>query len=379
MQTCRRLVAGLVFTCSAAVAQDDSGIPQLNVPVKMANESYDSWIQRARKANDDFNEAWRQMASRRLEQQQSGAQQKALAVPFMYAKEADRLKIEKQQIQSQSELLGRLKDNPQQPQFAAKADKWKQEWDGTYGNLPDQAKKWQEKYGAKEGPRIRVTNPYDNKTFAKFYDEKTKSLQITYYNDEKNGLKQSRETWMQSWKRARDMRDEAAKSYESAANRLGPMIARQMKELGELQTAQERLDRMGGASKKRPIADGGQPGSRSNATNGRDVVGTWKRSAKKMGTIDGDANNVWLETVILKPDGTAIRESEVRTTWVNRNDPEKVTDFERSSANWELRDGTVFFTNARLIESSNGRSKAFFTDLKQLKVEDLRNSYKQTQ
>jgi len=123
----------------------------------------------------------------------------------------------------------------------------------TKDDLDKWVEKTKEKWGAQSGPRIREFDAYNGTEYSKYYDENG-HLMVTKVRGDYDLIKRENDDWKQAYKRAKDSRDLAEKTYNDAVNQYG-----QLQTLGSKVT--EASSRLDGAQRRVNDFEGRQPNS----------------------------------------------------------------------------------------------------------------------
>jgi len=103
------------------------------------------------------------------------------------------------------------------------------------------------------------------------------------------------------------------------------------------------------------------------------IVGTWQLASQKEGKHYGDSEEYYTTKLVFRIDHTVSVDWELSSKRKGWNMRERVTDFDRSVANWEVRDGKIYFTNPKIIRNWRGKDSqwSWFDPRYPLSVESL--------
>jgi len=90
-------------------------------------------------------------------------------------------------------------------------------------------------------------------------------------------------------------------------------------------------------------------------TTANPLVGTWRLTSRKEGKYAGDKEEFYSTTLVLRLDHSAYVDWSMTSSRKDWNAKERVTDFDRSTATWEERDGKVHFSNPKIIRNWRGK------------------------
>ncbi len=143
----------------------------------------------------------------------------------------------------------------------------------------DDAKK---RWGAESGPRIRIFNPYDLSSYARYYDEKG-NLMVSEVRNSYEYLRQQRQDWEKARRRAEEAADSLERDYAAAARQYGVVQAAQSDLAAALAAARRRLNDFTGARENSGTGSGSgglrgrveQPRPRVLNLAGRTGKGVW--------------------------------------------------------------------------------------------------------
>jgi hypothetical protein len=114
-----------------------------------------------------------------------------------------------------------------------------------------------QKWGATSGPRIRIFNPYDMSSYARYYDENG-NLMVSEVRNSYEFLQQQRQDWDKARKRAEQSVDMLERDYAAAVRQYGVVQTTQSALAASLAQARRRLnDFTGGADNSVTASSGG--------------------------------------------------------------------------------------------------------------------------
>lgn len=103
------------------------------------------------------------------------------------------------------------------------------------------------------------------------------------------------------------------------------------------------------------------------------LVGMWQLTSRKQGRHYGDVDEVTTTVLTLRMDHSASVEWVLRSTRTGWNAPLTIVDFDRSTANWQVRNGKIHFTNPKVIRNWRGHDDrwSWFDPQQPMLVENL--------